>query len=528
MTMKTRKLSVDLVSRLWEKDLSLWPNVATEESIADRLGWLDAIRWMNDHIGDLRTWSDQVLAENSYETVLLLGMGGSSLGAEVFYSVFGKQCGFPSLVVLDSTCPDQIRSVDVDLEKTLIIVSSKSGSTIETADLMQYFLTKLTTLVASPGSHFVAITDPGSALERLAGEMDFRAVFLNPSDIGGRYSVLSYFGLVPAALLGIDLRLLAERTESFAARTREQPESVIELAHGMANLNQHNLNQLILRFDPELRVMSVWIEQLVAESTGKNGLGVIPVLEHLVADPKSGFLVESRLLTSEAPGDADDVNRADLTLNLQDNYDIGAEFLRWKMATALAASMMNINPFDQPNVEEAKIKARQLIVNPIPVSAIFAVSYENFDVFVSNMRSQSDRADDWSVLRSILAENASYIGVLAYLPMSSSVDQRLQSFCRQIHAQTTRSVTLGYGPRYLHSTGQLHKGGPNIGGFIQIVDAEMEDLEIPGRAYGFGRLNVAQSDGDYAVLAEKNLPIMRISLKGDRLRALDNVLEVSQ
>ena len=526
----SKNVSADWVARLKRKDVSLWDGAQTDESVADRLGWLDALPWMTDHVPDIREWADNVVQNNSFETVLLLGMGGSSLAAEVFYTIFESAPGYPELKVLDSTCPDQILALDIDLDKTLVMVSSKSGGTVETADLMAYFFHRFEKNVSDYASHFVAITDPGSALEQYADEQGFRAIFLNPPDIGGRYSALSYFGLVPAALLGIDLDLILARIRLFEENSEQNPDIITDLAGLMSRLGRDGINQLILRLAPEISMLSIWIEQLVAESTGKNGFGVLPVLEEFSRSAESRILIEMQINGKPGNCDRTESELPDLKINLQDRYDIGAEFLRWQMATALAASRIGINPFDQPDVEEAKVSARARISHPQPIQSTAASELDEFDILVSDAIAWSkDGGQNFGdQFLEILAGHSRYLAVLAYLPMDSAINDQLNAFCLTAAEKTNCSVTLGYGPRYLHSTGQLHKGGPAIGGFIQIIQSNLTSLSIPGKSYGFDTLNQAQSDGDYTVLVEKNLPVMRICLKNDRLRALDKLLEISR
>ncbi len=532
-----------MLQRLWNKDVSLWEGAKTDESIVDRLGWLDAVPWIEEHGPELQQWTDQLIRKNQFDSLLLLGMGGSSLAAEVFYSVFGQIKGYLSLTMLDSTSPDQITSLDLDWSRTLVVVSSKSGGTVETADLMAYFYALMERRIPCPGDHFVAITDPGSALARRAEDLGFLRVFLNPPDIGGRYSALSYFGLVPAALMGIQISLLLDRIRRFAESSRvdsADSQSIIQLVEQMSAVSADGLNRLVLNLDDSVKSLAIWVEQLVAESTGKSGLGVLPVIENRVdgSTPKppdrAGSINSSEscgevhvsisMASSNSVSGLSSSRGNTLSLIMNDPYDLGKEFLRWEIATALAASTLGINPFDQPNVEEAKKMTRKIMLAHRkqayhPVAETNAYRIEVLSEFsqsavINHKQSLKSNLEEWS-------GHSKYLAILAYLPMEKDVDNVLHRILEKLESAIGIRTTLGYGPRYLHSTGQLHKGGPPAGCFIQIVDSELQALPIPGRDYGFDELNRAQADGDFSVLAEKNLPIMRISLKGDRLRALE-------
>ena len=542
-----------LLQRLWDKDVTLWDGAKTDEAIADRLGWLDAVPWIEKHGTELQQWADQLVKKGQFDSLLLLGMGGSSLAAEVFYSIFGQSENYLSLTMLDSTSPAQISSLDLDWARTLVVVSSKSGGTVETADLMAYFYALMECQVPHPGHHFVAITDPDSGLARQAEELGFLRVFLNSPDIGGRYSALSYFGLVPAALMGVQISLLLDRIRSFVESSRvDSPESqsVIQLAQQMAAISEDGLNQLVLNLDDSVKSLAIWIEQLVAESTGKNGVGVLPVIGNRTDKSDTGSHSSlsnrsSRNVSVQGFGEThvsislsspDTAFRSDsdlssglsenqtLCLTMNNKYDLGKEFLRWELATALAASKMGINPFDQPNVEEAKKMTRKIIRENHTQTFDAVIETGAYQVEVLSDFPGSPVIDNHKSLKSNLGEwsgSSQYLAILAYLPMEKGVDAVLHCILEKLNSATGIRATLGYGPRYLHSTGQLHKGGPPAGCFVQIIDSGLQALPIPGRDYGFDGLNRAQADGDFTILAEKNLPIMRIRLKGDRLGALE-------
>ena len=528
----------NLMTRLWQKDLSLWHQAEVDggcssDSIANRLGWLDAVEWMEEHVGTLGDWARQVAESGQFDQVILLGMGGSSLAAEVFSAVFGSQSGYLRLQVVDTTSPAQINALDVDLGRSLIMVASKSGGTVETADLFAYFHSRLQAQVNRPGDHLVAITDQDSRLHRQAIDMNFTRVFVNPSDIGGRYAALSYFGLAPAALMGVDLNRLLAQTRAFSASCRSDDASnpVLQLARLMGNGAIAGKPVLELRLARPLQSLAVWIEQLVAESTGKDAQGILPVYDEPGIDAlepgynRSEHRSEHRASVYVGLGDASQEGQttADMQWQLGDRYDLGREFLRWEMATALAASIMGINPFDQPDVEQAKQQTRAFVAGR--EAHAFSGLFENQHYAV-----YADCADDHAATAAAVfdhfrdaTDGAWYLAVLAYLPNFDAVNDRLQALRRGLAQRFALTTTLGYGPRYLHSTGQLHKGGPAGGCFIQITEQDMEDIAIPGREYGFADLHRAQADGDYAVLQRKGRPLMRITLKGDRLGALDKL-----
>ncbi|WP_423907269.1 hypothetical protein [Candidatus Spongiihabitans sp.] len=551
-----------LMTRLWQKDLSLWSQTkcsgnSGSDSISNRLGWLDAVEWMEQHIGELSAWAQQTAESGKFDQVILLGMGGSSLAAEVFSAVFGSQSGYLQLLVVDTTSPAQINAIDVDLGRSLIIVASKSGSTVETSDLFAYFHSRLREYTNCPGDHLVAITDPNSRLHQQAIEMDFTAIFLNPADIGGRYSALSYFGLVPAALIGVNLNKLLTQTRIFSARCRSDDASnpVLQLANlmGRGALPGKNIvekNILELRLARPLQSLAVWIEQLVAESTGKNAQGVLPVYaepginalnpgynrsEHRFKHRSSVYIglggkqkednINAGIATKPPLRNTD--RGASMQWQLGDRYDLGGEFLRWEMATALAASIMDINPFDQPDVEQAKQQTQAFVAGR--ESHTFSRLFENrnYTVYANSMAGQDHTVTTAQAVfdrfREI-SEGALYLAMLAYLPSFHDVNDRLQALRSGLAQRFALTTTLGYGPRYLHSTGQLHKGGPASGCFIQITEQCMEQIKIPMRQYGFADLHRAQADGDYVVLERKGRPLMRITLKGDRLGALDNLV----
>ena len=521
----------NLLMRLLRRDPSLWPVSGNEPSV-ERLGWLEAVSFMESHVEELQHWATSLLKEQRFHKVILLGMGGASLAAEVFYSVFGGNADYPEFTVLDTTSPAHLLGFEADLAHTLFIVSSKSGTTIETADLHTWYFSQVRQISDNPGSQFIAITDPGSSLQKIARLDNFRQIFLNPPDIGGRYSALSYFGLVPAALFGVDLDRLLEHTKKFVhSSLNSDSTSVLDLAQAMAESTRRGHGMLVLDIDPALSSMFSWIEQLVAESTGKAGLGILPVKKSLIIRPDLSCgctLVAVTLGLNRAAMLDGDKHKQQLTLCLNDKYDLGGEFTRWQMATALAASLIGVNAFDQPDVENAKAETCRLIEQGSVSKLPKQVQTEKLNLYLPLYSTHHTSTDTVTQILDCFyfqTKRSSYLALLVYLPMWQSIELQLNNLA-QILKFKFGAVTIGYGPRYLHSTGQLHKGGPKDGCFLQIIEENIPDLKIPNRKYGFNQLHQAQADGDFFVLAKQQKPIMRVELKGDRQLALDNLAAI--
>jgi glucose-6-phosphate isomerase len=445
------------VERVWARDASLW----TGSGEADWLGWLDVAERMQPLLGELADFAESVRADG-LEHAVLLGMGGSSLAPEVMRRLSGSS----SFQILDSTHPGALLGVEQGpgLERTLFIVASKSGTTIEPRTQFEYFWE----LTGANGQQFVAITDPGSQLEVLASERGFRAVFAGEPAVGGRYSALSAFGLVPAALMGLDLgSIIGGALEMMGACRQPDPVRNPGLALGL-ELGQawhEGRDKAIL--NPNPGAFGLWVEQLIAESTGKDGKGIVPCPD-------------------ESPGGAD---RQAVSIQLTDIAGIGAEFYRFEFATAIAGAMLGINPFNQPNVQEAKDRTGAILASgeqPVldPVGSLDAL------------------------LES--AEPGDYLALLAFVPATAETEDALGRARARLSERTGLPTTAGFGPRYLHSTGQLHKGGPGSGLFVQAID-DPPHLEIPGRDYGFRRLIRAQAQGDFEALVERSRRAVRIS-----------------
>jgi glucose-6-phosphate isomerase len=497
---------------LWSRRLDMWTSDAgVQQKIANRLGWLGLVRAMKPHVRQLHAFADSIRADG-FTDVVLLGMGGSSLVSEVLRTVVGISPGFPRFRVLDSVNPDAIRSAMNRVETTLFIMASKSGSTIELTTLAAEADRRVRAAdVASPGSHFIAITDENTALHTWAVDKGFRDLFLNPADIGGRFSALSFFGLVPAALMGIDVEaMLTSADEMAAACTDHDPRRNPGLALGalMAAAASQGRDKLTLAMPPRLTPFGLWIEQLVAESTGKHGKGVLPV----VGEPADVALGDDRVIVSVAlDGNTSPLlERADaaglplLRIELRDVTSLGGEFFRWEVATAAAGLLLGINPFDEPNVQQAKDATRTLLETytrerRLPIPAPDA-ELEGIQLALTvAARAAVDTAGPFGMLNVI--RPGDYVSLLAYVPPDDDRFAPALTYLRTtIGAATGCAATLGYGPRYLHSTGQLHKGGPNTGVFIIIVSEPAEDLPIPGSPYSFGTLERAQAVGDFESL----------------------------
>jgi glucose-6-phosphate isomerase len=493
----------NVVNRIWHQDYTVWKPDPHE--ISNRLGWLQIIDTMKENISELEAFAEEIRQAN-FHYVVLLGMGGSSLGPEVLKQTFGNGVGFPSLVVLDSTNPAWVESVtrSIELEHTLFLVSSKSGTTTETMSLYRYFQG----LVRIP-SNFVAISDADTPLAHRAAESGFRRSFINPAEIGGRYSVLSYFGLVPAALTGIDIRLLLERAtrmqESCAPCANVYENPGVWMGTLIGCLARHGHDKLTFIISPSIRSFGIWVEQLLAESTGKEGKGIIPVIDEPLVDLKHygddrTFIYlrmggDNNAKTDEGVLRLELAGQPIIQLEINDQYDLGAEFFRWEMATAAAGAVLGINPFDQPDVQFSKDATRTILGK-------FATSSR-----ISHVVSCDD-LENW--LEQLKPGN--YLAIMAYLKQTPALDRAFAKLRKIILEKYRIATTLGYGPRFLHSTGQLHKGGPNSGIFLQITDNGGKDLPIPNESYTFGVLTEAEAQGDYRVLNSKRRKIKRLNL----------------
>ncbi|MFH1085396.1 MAG: transaldolase, partial [Chloroflexota bacterium] len=536
-TMLASPESADLCQRLWGRDGTLWRDDARSASeIEHRLGWLDLPDSMRLEVTRLVALRHEVRAAGLNRAVLL-GMGGSAIAAEVFAGCCGAQADGLALTVLDTTDPDEVRQAlaEHDLARTLLVVASKSGTTVEPLALVELF--KAAMLAGPVGAawprHLVAITDAGSRLEALARREGYRACYLNPPDVAGRYAPLSLFGLVPAALLGVDLdRLLGSAKAMLAACApyrppRENPGLVLGTALGaLARWPGEHRNKLTLLASPGLLPMAAWIEQLIAESTGKQRTGILPLmgarLEQIPRLSEDRFYVYLRLSADADP--AQDALVAELaardqpvvTLELADLHDLGGEFVRWEYATAVAGKLLGVNPFDQPDVDSAKRRAQGALAR-YGLNGAFSeeppvLEDERLMVHGPPLGGEQTVAD---YLRAFLAQAApgQYVALLAYLPRTAEFVAGLAALRHEMAARTGVPTTLGFGPRYLHSTGQYHKGGPNTGLFVVITADRPEELPIPGRTYGLAALQMAQALGDCESLKARGRRVVRIHLR---------------
>ena len=479
----------NVVSRIWAKDHTVWKPEPTE--IANRLEWLTVASAMRGHVSELAAFGEEI-AREGITAVVLLGMGGSSLAPEVIRATLGRASGYPELNVLDSTDPRQIAAVEaaVDRADALFVVASKSGGTIETRSHFDYFWDKL-----SEPARYVAITDAGSALETLALGRGIRRIFLNPAGIGGRYSALSLFGLVPAALIGDDLGRLLDGAEAMMDACREEvvennPGAWLGVVLGEAALAGRDKLTLVL--PPEFASLGGWIEQLVAESTGKEGRGIVPIVGEALGGREHYGTDRIFVAMADDPGLAalEVAGHPVVRLPYASPYQLGAEFFRWEFATAIAGRVLGVQPFDQPNVQEAKEATAAILAGGRP------------DLTAPPLT---------DVLASV--RPGDYIAITAYLPRDAETVASLDPLRLRLRDRYRVATTVGFGPRFLHSTGQLHKGGANTGVFIQLVSDDPADLPIPGQRFTFRQLRDAQADGDLAALTQHGRRVTRVRLE---------------
>ena len=504
-----RRLDADrIVSRIWGRDHTVWN--PEPEGIDDRLGWLDLPANMSGHVSGLRTFAEEVKS-SGIQHVVLFGMGGSSLAAEVLRRTCGPSEHVPNLIVLDSTIPDAVRETAdrIDLAKTLFIVSSKSGTTIEPNVLYKYFRHLAAGKLGEEraGQNSIAITDSGTPLELLARESGFRRVFTVQSDVGGRFSALSQFGLLPSALAGVDIQSLLLRGQSMArmcaanAQAEQNPGALLGAVIGA--LAGEGRDKLTLIASPSVAGFGMWVDQLIAESTGKDGVGIVPIVDEplMSADcyGSDRAFVVLRL-------DGDDNNTIDsaaaefkgeghpvVVISLRDTKDLGGEFFRWEFATALAASILGVQPFDQPNVQASKEQTVE-VLGEIEASGELPS--------VAPTGSLDGLMED--------ARAGNYVAIMAYLRPTSKANLALRDLRRELMERYRVATTAGYGPQLLHSTGQLHKHGPDSGLFLQITSECHEDVEIPGHEYSFDGLARAQAVGDFRTLERLGHRVVRV------------------
>ena len=521
------------VARLWQKDASLW--TGTDES--NWLGWLTITEEQLTHLDVLRQIAEEV-KKARFKHALLLGMGGSSLCPEVLRMTFGKIKGHPELHVLDSTDPSQIKAIEgkVDLKSTICIVSSKSGSTLEPNIYKRYFFERVKAQVGEKevGNRFIAITDPGSKMQQVAETDKFRRIFMGVPSIGGRYSALSNFGMVPAAIMGLDVAKFLKNTEEMvkacgaSSAADVNPGVILGAILGVAA--KQGRDKLTIVASAGIFDLGAWLEQLIAESTGKSGKGIIPVDRERLTRPAvyGNDRVFVYLRLASKPDRAQDAAVASLQnagepvvrITLPNIYNLGQEFFRWEIATAVAGSIIGINAFNQPDVEASKIETRKLTneyesTGSLPPESPFLAD-KGIKLFADDKNTTALKGV-WKltdVLRKHLsrAGGGDYFAVLGYIPMNGENEKALQGIRHAVRDKKKIATVLGFGPRFLHSTGQAYKGGPNTGVFLQITCDDAQDLPVPGQKYTFGIVKAAQARGDFAVLAERGRRALRVHL----------------
>ncbi len=545
------------IRRLWSGDKTLWAGTDEDKWV----GWLHIVEKELAEIDRLRSLSEEV-KKRGFTSLVLLGMGGSSLGPEVLGKTFGPQPGWPRFHMLDSTDPAQITAIEraVDLGKTLFIVSSKSGNTLEPNILMDYFFDRVGAVRGKEkaGEHFVAVTDPGSSLERRAKERRFAHIFHGVTSIGGRYSVLSKFGLVPAAAMGLDVKRLLEMTRPMERACgpdvppAENPGVQLGVAMGVASV-RYGRDKVTIIASPGIADLGAWLEQLLAESTGKRGRGLIPLADEPLTTPER-YGSDRFFAYLELEGQIDPSQRQAMEalqraghpvarISVKDIWHIGQEFFRWEMATAVAGAIIGIDPFDQPDVEASKDKTRALTENcdkshRLPAEA--PMFRENGLALYADPRNAAELGRHKTLsgyLKSHFgrvhagAKAGDYVALLAYIQRDESHIQALTAMRTRIRDRTHAATCLGFGPRFQHSTGQAYKGGPNSGVFLQVTCDDPVDIDVPGHSYSFGVVKAAQARGDLDVLVERDRRALRVHLKGvdaglaELARAIDIALQ---
>jgi len=538
------------VARLWKKDPTLWKSEPEQQAIiANSLGWLTVAETMQSRVAELEAFVQEV-KNAEFEFCVVLGMGGSSLCPEVLTRTFGKQDEFPQLHVLDSTVPTAIRHLEqkINVGSTLFVVASKSSLTTEPQLFHRYFRDRVKRVKGdTAGESFVAITDPGSQLAKDAAHGHFRRIFLDMPDIGGRYSALSYFGVVPFALMGGEVKALLDRAGNAATGCRDsvplRENPGAQLGAALGSLASAGRNKLTLIIPPPLSSLALWIEHLLAESTGKEGKGIVPIAGEPLGSPEiygddrmfvyiglassSNEDVESKLQSLEAAG------HPVLRHTLRDSLDLGGEFFVWEFATAIAASLLGVNPFDQPNVEESKANTARLLAEYVQNDSL---TQQKLVVADTTVRVFAD-AENCDVLRrggsslqAMLAAHLArlnpgdYFAITQFIEELKNYDSLVQEIRLVVREEKKVATTTGYGPRFLHSTGQLHKGGPDNCVFLQLTSEDINDIDVPGEKFSFGVLKQAQALGDFEAWAKQHRRAIRVDLGRDVEKGLRRLL----
>ena len=534
----------NLMERIWQKDHTVWKPHPDE--ISNRLGWLHSPETMRKAVQEIEHVVND-LRDSGFTHALLLGMGGSSLAPEVFRYTFGVKSGYLDLTVLDSTDPDAVLACEEKFrnKKTIYIISTKSGGTVETISFLKYFYGVITKREgrSAAGNYFMAVTDPGSGLEQLAKTLNFRKIFLNDPNIGGRFSALSYFGLVAAAIVGVEIDLLLKSAESMAKETknREGNNTPLWLGTAMGIMAGEGLDKISLVLSPKLRFLGSWIEQLIAESTGKEGKGILPVDGETLAFAQSYsadrlFIFLRIKDEKENAGFLSDLSNAGhpwISLELDDIYALGGEFFRWEVATSIACKYLDINPFNQPNVEAAKIRAKEMMSAYLQTGALpEQVPVLETDLYRVYAQESIHTIED--ILPNLLTNCQSgafgtYLSIQAYLQPLETYMELMQKIRCAVQKKYRIATTAGFGPRYLHSTGQLHKGDRGNGVFLQLLAANSRDAGIPDTAgetktsISFAVLKTAQARGDREALVSGGRKVITLDL-GNAIEAGINKL----
>ncbi|HMQ68148.1 MAG TPA: hypothetical protein PKA90_03910 [Ignavibacteria bacterium] len=545
----------DVIKRIWEKDTTIWKKGENyDELIKNRLGWMSLPTEMISNCDEINAFTDD-LRENGFTHAVVMGMGGSSMCPEVCRDTFGIREGYLNLHILDTTDPLTILDIEdsIEIEKTIFIVSSKSGTTIEVDSFFRYFFEKIKKIKGEEaGKQFAAVTDPGTFLESLAGEKKFRKVFINPADIGGRYSALSYFGLVPASLTGVDIKLLLNNAGIMMERcmrvsTKMNPGIMLGTIAGELALEGKDKLTFFLPY--ELRSFGYWAEQLIAESTGKEGMGILPVEGEGIGKRSSykkdrvfvRFILgkenkDEKKIFEELTGDKINL----INIRLKDLYDIGGQFYLWEFATAVMGAVLGINPFDEPNVKESKDNTGKVLEyykenGKLPVQTPSA-DQDGIKIYLDEELNQKklsgdDRLSNWDIEKYLAyffeqIKKGDYAAIMAYIQKDKINEKYLQKIRELFRSRKEIATTVGYGPRFLHSTGQLHKGGADNGVFVQIVAEDTRDIDIPDRPYTFGILKQSQAIGDYQSLIKHNRRVIKIDLGKDIEKGLKELFKI--
>jgi glucose-6-phosphate isomerase len=530
------------IDRFWRKDAGLW----TRDGEEQWMGWIDIVERQQKELSSFAEVGGDIRS-SGFQTVLLLGMGGSSLCPEVLAKTFGRQPNFPELRIVDSTDPAQVMAAcdEVNLGETLVIVASKSGSTLEPNILKQFFFEQMTRAVGvrEVGSHFVAITDPGSKVEEVARLEKFRYIFPGDPQIGGRYSALSNFGVIPATMAGLDIdRLLGEGAKAVAgAKEAVENNPGVQLGLLMGTAANTGRDKITFLMSPEIYDLGSWLEQLIAESTGKQGKGITPVDREMAGPPAvygsdrlfvyvrlrdtSDTSLDEKVAALEAAG------QPVIRFEIADVYGIFGQFFTWQVATAVAGSVMGINPFNQPDVESAKVETRALTTEyenngklPVrkPVISEAGIEVYATEEYAAHLKAAASNQTLTGLLRAHLnqIEPGDYFAILAFLPMFSEIETVIQTFRHKVRDRKHAATCMGFGPRFLHSTGQDYKGGPNSGVFLQITAKHADDMDVPGHKFSFGVVIDAQAAGDLSVLEARGRRALRIHLGGGLMLGL--------